>query len=77
MAGSGLLWIAFSIEVVSVRHSPHERDVLQGVVSGRLNRQDPGIAKETVKVHRTRITTNLTVHSVASVMHLMFAQQPL
>ncbi|MBK3787105.1 hypothetical protein G3A43_43885 [Paraburkholderia aspalathi] len=51
--------------------------MLQGVVSGRLNRQDPGIAKETVKVHRTRITTNLTVHSVASVMHLMFAQQPL
>jgi len=45
-----------------------EREVLRGVVQGKLNKQiaaDLGIHERTVKLHRTHLTTKLGVHSVA------------
>lgn len=45
-----------------------EREVLQHVVQGKLNKQiaaDLGIHERTVKLHRTNITTKLRLHSVA------------
>lgn len=51
-----------------------ERDVLQHVVQGRLNKQiagDLGISERTVKLHRTAITTKLGVRSVAELTRLV------
>jgi FixJ family two-component response regulator len=48
--------------------SDREREVLQHVVQGKLNKQianDLGIHERTVKLHRTAITTKLGVPSVA------------
>lgn len=53
--------------------SQRERDVLQHVVRGRLNKQiaaDLGIGERTVKLHRTAITTKLQVRSVAELTRL-------
>ena len=53
--------------------SQRERDVLQQVVRGRLNKQiaaDLGIGERTVKLHRTAITTKLQVRSVAELTRL-------
>ena len=50
-----------------------EREVLQHVVRGRLNKQiafDLGIHERTVKLHRTSITTKLGVHSAAELTKL-------
>jgi two-component system response regulator FixJ len=50
-----------------------EREVLQHVVQGRLNKQiahDLGIHERTVKLHRTAITTKLGVHSAAELTKL-------
>jgi two-component system, LuxR family, response regulator FixJ len=54
--------------------SDREREVLQHVVRGRLNKQiaaDLGIHERTVKLHRTAITTKLNVHSVAELALLV------
>ena len=51
-----------------------EREVLQHVVRGQLNKQiaaDLGIHERTVKLHRTAITTKLNVHSVAELALLV------
>jgi len=45
-----------------------ESEVLRHVVQGKLNKQiaaDLGIHERTVKLHRTKLTTKLGVHSVA------------
>ena len=50
-----------------------ELEVLSHVVQGRLNKQiawDLGIHERTVKLHRTAITTKLTVQSVAELTRL-------
>jgi len=50
-----------------------EREVLQHVLQGKLNKQiaaDLGIHERTVKLHRTSITTKLRVHSVAELSRL-------
>jgi FixJ family two-component response regulator len=50
-----------------------EREVLQHVVQGKLNKQiayDLGIHERTVKLHRTSITTKLGVYSVAELTKL-------
>lgn len=54
--------------------TPRERDVLQRVVRGRLNKQiaaDLSIGERTVKLHRTAITTKLRVRSVAELTRLV------
>jgi FixJ family two-component response regulator len=51
-----------------------EREVLQHVVKGELNKQIAaclGIHERTVKLHRTNITTKLKVHSVAELTRMV------
>jgi two-component system, LuxR family, response regulator FixJ len=51
-----------------------EREVLQHVVQGKLNKQiaaDLSIHERTVKFHRSNITTKLQVHSVAELTRLV------
>ncbi|WP_222928098.1 response regulator transcription factor [Luteimonas viscosa] len=55
------------------RLSPREREVMDHVVAGRLNKQiasDLGIAEKTVKVHRGRVMAKMEVRSVAQLVHL-------
>jgi FixJ family two-component response regulator len=51
-----------------------EREVLAGLVAGRLNKQiagDLGIVEPTVKFHRTRIMKRMQARTVAELMHLV------
>lgn len=53
--------------------SAREREVLEHVVRGRLNKQiagDLGIAVKTVKVHRGRVMAKMRVRSVAELVRL-------
>ncbi len=50
-----------------------EREVLEGVVSGRLNKQiggDLGISEKTVKVHRGRVMEKMGAASLAELVHV-------
>jgi FixJ family two-component response regulator len=64
------------LDVVRARFAaltPREREVLQHVVQGQLNKQiayDLGIHERTVKLHRTALTTKLGVSSVAELTKL-------
>ena len=52
--------------------SPREREVMNQVIMGRLNKQiasDLGIAEKTVKVHRGRMMAKMRVRSVADLVH--------
>jgi FixJ family two-component response regulator len=54
--------------------TPREREVLQQVVQGRLNKQiaaELNINERTVKLHRTAITTKVNVRSVAELARLV------
>ncbi|MDM0029637.1 response regulator transcription factor [Variovorax saccharolyticus] len=53
--------------------SPRERQVMDGVLSGRLNKQIAGdmeISEKTVKVHRARVMEQMGVGSVAELVGL-------
>jgi FixJ family two-component response regulator len=53
--------------------SAREREVMEHVVHGRLNKQiasDLGISEKTVKVHRGRTMMKMRVRSVAELVHL-------
>lgn len=53
--------------------TPREREVMQHVVAGRLNKQiagDLGTVEKTVKVHRGRVMAKLGVRSVADLVRL-------
>jgi FixJ family two-component response regulator len=53
--------------------TPREREVLEHVVTGKLNKQiagDLGTVEQTVKVHRARVMQKLKVHSVAELVRL-------
>jgi FixJ family two-component response regulator len=53
--------------------TPREREVLDGVVGGRLNKQIAGalgISEKTVKVHRARVMEKLGASSVAELVRL-------
>jgi two-component system, LuxR family, response regulator FixJ len=53
--------------------SPRERQVLDGVVAGRLTKQiahDLGISARTVEVHRSRMLARLGTHSLAEAIRL-------
>ena len=55
------------------RLSPREREVMDHVIAGRLNKQiaaDLGIAEKTVKIHRGRAMTKMEVRSVAQLVRL-------
>lgn len=65
------------VEDIAARFSsltPREREVLEHVVSGRLNKQiasDLGIAEGTIKVHRARVMEKMKVQSVAELVRLV------
>lgn len=53
--------------------SSREREVMEHVIRGRLNKQiaaDLGITEKTVKVHRGRLMEKMEVGSVAELVHL-------
>lgn len=53
--------------------SVREREVMDHVIVGRLNKQiafDLGIAEKTVKVHRGRVMAKMRVRSIAELVHL-------
>jgi FixJ family two-component response regulator len=56
--------------------TPREREVLEHVVSGQLNKQiaaDLGTVEKTIKVHRARVMQKMGVDSLAGLVRL--AQQ--
>jgi FixJ family two-component response regulator len=53
--------------------TPREREVLGGILTGRLNKQigrDLGITEKTVKVHRGRVMEKMGAASLAELVHL-------
>jgi RNA polymerase sigma factor (sigma-70 family) len=53
--------------------TPREREVLEHVIAGQLNKQiakDLGIVEKTIKVHRGRVMEKMGVTSVAELVHL-------
>jgi len=53
--------------------TPREREVLQHVVAGKLNKQiasDLGITEATVKMHRARVMAKMKVQAVADLVRL-------
>jgi FixJ family two-component response regulator len=65
-------------EVADIRQrlttlTPREREVMDHVISGQLNKQsaaDLGIVEKTIKVHRARMMEKMKVHSVADLVRL-------
>jgi FixJ family two-component response regulator len=54
--------------------TPREREVLQYVITGKLNKQiasDLGTVEQTVKVHRARVMHKMRVQSVAELVRLV------
>jgi FixJ family two-component response regulator len=54
--------------------TPREREVLEYVVAGKLNKQiasDLGTVEQTVKVHRAHVMQKMRVQSVAELVRLM------
>ena len=54
--------------------TPREREVLEYVVAGNLNKQiagNIGTVEQTVKVHRAHVMQKMKVHSVAELVRLM------
>jgi FixJ family two-component response regulator len=53
--------------------TPREREVMEHVIAGQLNKQtaaDLGTVEKTIKVHRARVMHKMKVHSVAELVHL-------
>jgi RNA polymerase sigma factor (sigma-70 family) len=53
--------------------TPREREVLEDVVAGKLNKQiasDLGITEATVKMHRARVMAKMKVQAVADLVRL-------
>jgi FixJ family two-component response regulator len=61
------------IESRLAKLSAREREVMEAVISGRLNKQiaaDLGISEKTVKAHRARVMEKLETRSVAAVARM-------
>jgi len=53
--------------------TPREREVLEHVITGQLNKQiagDLGTVEKTIKVHRARVMTKMGAHSIAELVRL-------
>lgn len=62
-----------SLQQRLARLTEREREVLQAVISGRLNKQiaaDLGIVEQTVKFHRARIMARMQARTVAELAHM-------
>lgn len=62
------------VEARLARLTPREREVLDMVVEGRLNKQIAGhlgVAEKTVKVHRARVMQKLEVRTIADLVRLV------
>jgi two-component system response regulator FixJ len=58
--------------------TPRERDVLDGLLAGRSNKeiaQELGSSPRTVEVHRARVMDKMGVHSVAELVRMALAAQ--
>ncbi len=56
--------------------TPRERDVLDQIITGKLNKQiaaDLGTVEQTVKIHRARVMTKMKVRSIAELVKAMEA----
>lgn len=63
--------VRISVQQAIARLTPRERQVLDRIVDGRLNKQiahDLGIAEKTVKVHRSRIMKKVGARTVADLV---------
>jgi FixJ family two-component response regulator len=63
-----------SVEERLAMLTPREREVLNHVVEGRLNKQiagDLGTVEKTIKVHRARMMEKMRVRSVAELVRLL------
>lgn len=63
-----------SIEARLQRLTPRERQVLDGVVAGRLNKQiagDLGTVEKTIKVHRGRMMAKMDAQTVAGLVKML------
>ncbi len=61
--------ILLRLALLSIR----EREVLERVLQGRLNKQiafELGIAEKTVKAHRGRVMEKMEAHTIAELVHL-------
>ncbi|HET7362781.1 MAG TPA: response regulator [Burkholderiales bacterium] len=59
--------------------TPREREVLAGVVAGKLNKQiaaELGTAEKTIKVHRARMMRKMEVGSLAELVRAWTVTQP-
>lgn len=66
-------WRSLDVRERLASLTPREREVLEGVIAGRLNKQiggDLGIREATVKVHRGRVMEKMGASSVADLVHL-------
>lgn len=66
------------LEARLARLTPREREVLDGVVEGRLNKQiaaDLGIAEKTIKVHRARVMQKLEARSLAELLRRVLGRR--
>jgi FixJ family two-component response regulator len=58
--------------------TPRQREVLEGVVAGKLNKQiaaDLGISERTIKAHRAQVMEKARVQSVAQLVHAYHQMQ--
>ena len=68
-----------SITARLVTLTPREREVLVGVVAGKLNKQiaaELGTAEKTIKVHRARMMRKMQVDSLAELVRAWTLTQP-
>ena len=62
-----------SIEIRLATLTPRERQVLEHVISGKLNKQiasDLGTVEKTIKVHRGRVMEKMEVNSLADLVRI-------
>lgn len=64
----------FEIRARIATLTPREQEVLQHVITGKLNKQiadDLGVVEKTIKVHRARVMEKMKVQSVAELVRLV------